>query len=668
MPYLAPGREDLNWLRHLVLLYRDPGKPWTADDLLPYVAHLDQDGRPDAPLFDSMLFLSPQAANGRHFCADINRGTTMSGEGDFFAWCSPTPAAKPDWETLLEFYLGPNGAVRALEEALTRLPRAPQTRRNVVLMVPYPHVSQRAWGELSGRMLDFSVTGQNLERATRDRLLAVRWFCDEVQARFARLGCERVHLLGVYWMYESMRYSWEIDDHWLLKELRPHLRANGLALLWIPFWSRFNVHQLDDYESHYFDAAFLQPNFMFYRRGKTIAQAARAARQRGAGIEMEYYLQLDEPIAVGDERHARFREYLNGGVTYGYMHRSACAWFLGMDTFPQMRRHADPRERGFYEDIARFVAGSYQPQASGLPQAPPALAALALDLGGTNLRAALVGEDGSMLAQTALPTPRSPEAILAAMQAMLLPLRDRARAERLPLAGIGVSTGGRVDARTGTVVDATALLPGWRGIRLGEVLRTAFGLPVHVDNDGHCAALAEQRFGAGRDCSHFVTLVLGTGLGGGIVVVDRLVRGAANAAGELGHVSVDAEGEPCACGNRGCAELYVSGSGLARSGRTAPELAAAAHRGDAAARGILREAGQRLGLLLVDLLHLLNPERVVLAGPVTIGCGDMLLGPALDVVAQQALPTARANAAIVRSTLSEPGLLGAAALVLEPHA
>ena len=185
---------------------------------------------------------------------------------------------------------------------------------------------------------------------------------EEIGRRVRALDLRHVHLLGVYWMFETIYRSWDVDDHWVLKELRRFLRDQGLQCVWIPFWSSYNVHLLDHYRDYYFDLAFLQPNYMFYRRGVSIEQAAEAARARGAGIEMEYYLELDEPIAVGDERQARFREYLNGGVRHGYMTEAACAHFQGKGALERMRVHADPQEREFYEDIYAFVRGSYRPK------------------------------------------------------------------------------------------------------------------------------------------------------------------------------------------------------------------------------------------------------------------------------------------------------------------
>ena len=183
---------------------------------------------------------------------------------------------------------------------------------------------------------------------------------DEIARRWNSTQWHHLHLLGVYWMFETVHRGWDVDDHWLLKELHRHVATQGLKLLWIPFWSSYNVHLLDDYQRYYFDLAFLQPNYMFYKNGASVQVAAEAAQRRNAGIELEYYLELDEPIAIENERQARFREYLNGGVEFGYMRDSVCAHFQGVGSLARMHHHADPREREFYEDIYRFVQGTYQ--------------------------------------------------------------------------------------------------------------------------------------------------------------------------------------------------------------------------------------------------------------------------------------------------------------------
>ncbi|APB33854.1 hypothetical protein GlitD10_1531 [Gloeomargarita lithophora Alchichica-D10] len=355
MPYFPPKQPEFNYLHHLALMYGNAQTPWTVDDLSFYVAHQSAPGAWHDWLFDSFLFLNICSKNGRDYRADINLGTSMSGEGDFFAACSPQPAGVHEWEELLDFYVD---SVQTLNQTIKQLvPQisTPLTHpRNVVLMVPYPHITQGDFGR-SG--WNFSTQGQNLDQATRQRLAACEWFITELKQRLPQF--EYVHILGVYWMFESVFRSWEVDDHWLLKELRPFIHRLGYKFFWIPFYSTYNIHLLDAYQNYYFDLAFLQPNYMFYQRGVDLIQAAQAAQKREAGIEIEYYLELDEPIAVQGERQRRFREYLNGGVTQGYMVSAACAYFLGQKSLERMVVHPDPQEREFYQDIYQFIRGTY---------------------------------------------------------------------------------------------------------------------------------------------------------------------------------------------------------------------------------------------------------------------------------------------------------------------
>ncbi|MEN9214488.1 MAG: DUF4855 domain-containing protein [Gloeomargarita sp. DG02_4_bins_56] len=357
MPYFPPKQPALNYLHHLVLMYGNARHPWTVEDLKFYVAHQSH-GVWQNWLFDSFLFLNIASKNGRDYRADINLGTSMSGEGDFFAACSPQPAGSQEWEELLDFYADSVATLnRTIREFIPHIPQPLAHPRNVIFMIPYPHITQRDFGR-SG--WNFSTQGQNLDQATRQRLAACRWFIEELQKRLP--SCEYVHILGIYWMFETVFRSWEVDDHWLLKELRPFIHQRGYQFFWIPFYSSYNIHLLDDYQNYYFDLAFLQPNYMFYQKGVDLAQAAQAAQKRHAGIEIEYYLELDEPIAVQGERHRRFREYLNGGITYGYMNQSACAYFLGQKSLERMAVHPDPQEREFYQDVGHFIRGSYTPK------------------------------------------------------------------------------------------------------------------------------------------------------------------------------------------------------------------------------------------------------------------------------------------------------------------
>lgn len=354
----------MNGLRHVILTGFRAGRPVEEEDLLYDLVHLDATGEPDGWLFDSAIVLG-RPSSGNAIGADVNRGTTMSGEGDFYAIPVPNPSNLRDWQELVESLFSPDGWLSRRERVIDRLTGRlgpPPAPHNVIVALPYPAITQTMWGKLPGpgRTLNFSVVGQNLTRATLDRLEAEVWMVDQIHEAWRRAGFEHQHLLGFYWVFETVYRGWEVDDHYLLKELRKHIRDRGLKLTWIPFWASYNVHLLDNYRDYYFDLAFVQPNYMFYKSltGVGLGPAAEAAKERYAGIELEYYVELDEPVAVSSERHSRFREYLDAGVQYGYMTEAACAYFVG-GGMKGLYHAKDRQDRAFYDDIYRFVRGTY---------------------------------------------------------------------------------------------------------------------------------------------------------------------------------------------------------------------------------------------------------------------------------------------------------------------
>ena len=366
MPYYPQNHPDMGFLRHLVLLYGRDKDTWDEAGFRAYAAYLDDSGKPLDWLFDSFLLCPMTAPSGNSFSPDVNVGTTMCGEGDFNAIPWPNPATRRDYDDLLDVYFGDGGYLESLNAAIAGLKGelpAPEHLHNVVLNVPYPGIVQALWGKLpgGGRSLNFATVGQNVARATADRLAATVWFAEEAAARWDAARFENLNFLGFYWPFESVYRGWDVDDHVLLKGFHAHLRAMGKKLMWIPFYATYNTHLLDNYQDYYFDLAFQQPNHMFYENTPGIEGPAMAAKARNAGFEMEYYLDLGEPTRVSAERHARFRDYLNGGAHFGFMRESACAWFHGQNGIAEMRTHPDPQERAFYHDIYRFIKGTYQP-------------------------------------------------------------------------------------------------------------------------------------------------------------------------------------------------------------------------------------------------------------------------------------------------------------------
>ncbi|MCL5268944.1 MAG: ROK family protein [Bacteroidetes bacterium] len=690
MSYLKQDQPEFNYLRHLVLLYGDAVKPWTKEQLKYYAAHLDPDGHADDWFYDSFLFINPKSKSGTDYVADVNLGKSMAGEGDFFPVCSPTPSDKIDWEELLESYFGEGGSLQTLDETIEELSTSigsPQHRRNVVLTLPYPHITQESFGALEAGSpnLNFSIKGQNISQATDSRLKSEVWFVEQTVRRWKEERYKNLNLLGVYWIFETVYRSWDVDDHVLLKELKKHVNSKGLKFLWIPFYATYNFHLLESYQDYYFDMAFLQPNFLFYKEGKTIEVASAVAKRCNAGLEMEYYMELDEPIAITNERHIRFREYLNAGLKYGYMNESACAHFQGVGSLERMYSHADPVEREFYDDIYHFVKGTYQIKA--YPPPPPRCifvprnrAAIAIDLGRTNLRMGVVDESGKILHWKQEEMPSDKQVILDSVVARVAEgLKFCESSGYLP-AGIGVSTGGRVNFEKGEVVDSTSLIPGWQNVNIRKVIERTTDIPVVVDNDGNCSAVAEKIFGKAKSVDNFISIILGTGIGGGIYVDGTLLRGQNNFTSEIGHVSVDADGPKCSCGNRGCVELYASGSGLVRWARekfpplsglgarddlSAKAIGEAALSGDPVAVDLLNKAGEKLGIAVAGFVNIFNPSMIVISGSLA-GLGAPYFEAFKRTVRQRAIkPTADTLLIEFSDFNKEAGILGAAASAFE---
>jgi predicted NBD/HSP70 family sugar kinase len=237
-----------------------------------------------------------------------------------------------------------------------------------------------------------------------------------------------------------------------------------------------------------------------------------------------------------------------------------------------------------------------------------------------------------------------------------------AGAQRASVVGVGFGIPAPItrDGRIGS----PALLPAWADLSPGEELARRLELPVRLENDANLGALGEYVWGAGRGCAHLVFVKLATGIGMGIVLDGRLYRGAAGTAGELGHVTLDARGPVCRCGNRGCVELAAGGRALLASAQlTRPDvtdlatLVRYAGEGDPGCRRLLIDAGTQLGLALGGLVNLLNPQRIVLGGE---------LGHAVDVLREplQRGLSDTAMAAAVAAVDVVPGELGLRAAAL----
>ncbi len=313
--------------------------------------------------------------------------------------------------------------------------------------------------------------------------------------------------------------------------------------------------------------------------------------------------------------------------------------------------------------------------------------AVGVDIGGTKVAAGLVDARGRVVHRARRDTPhrsRSPrvveDTIVSAVEE-LLAVSGRAG----EVLAVGIGAAGFVAADRATVVFAPHL--SWRNEPLRDALRDRLPVPVFVDNDANAAAWAEYRYGAGHGETNLVMVNLGTGIGGGVVLDGRVVRGRYGIAGEFGHMQVVPGGIRCECGNRGCWEQYASGNALVREARalvgadspmatdllarvhgrpedlTGPLVTQAAREGDALARELLAEVGRWLGVGIANLVAALDPGTVVVGGGVS-AAGDLLLEPARQAFRRQLTGRGyRPEARIVTAELgNEAGLVGAADL------
>ncbi|HWO91558.1 MAG TPA: ROK family transcriptional regulator [Methylomirabilota bacterium] len=235
-------------------------------------------------------------------------------------------------------------------------------------------------------------------------------------------------------------------------------------------------------------------------------------------------------------------------------------------------------------------------------------------------------------------------------------------------AGIGIP--GPVDRAHGTVGSAT-ILPGWRGLQIAAEMEKRLGLPVEIENDANCGALAELTWGAGRDCSNFAYIKAATGIGAGLVIDGKLLRGASGTAGEIGHTTLDEAGALCYCGNRGCLETVASGPAILQlvgQGRseslTLGQVIELAARGDVRCRRAISDAGTEIGVAVAGLCNLINPERVIIGGLLS-RAGELLLQPIRDSIRRHAVLAAAERVEVVPAVFVERAeLLGSLALAL----
>ena len=311
-----------------------------------------------------------------------------------------------------------------------------------------------------------------------------------------------------------------------------------------------------------------------------------------------------------------------------------------------------------------------------------------IDVGGTKILAALAEPSGAILGRRRSPTPRggTPQDVLAAIERLVEELLAEHGLQPAALEAIGLAVPGIVDDAKGRVVFTPNM--NLSGLVIVPRLATRFGAAAALGNDVDLGTLGEAWLGAAQGARSVVGIFVGTGIGGGILLDGRLVRGCRGAAGEIGHIVMQIDGPQCGCGNRGCLEALASRTAIERDIRAAIEagegsvlaeltggdlqvirskvLKKALNQGDPVVTRVMRRAAVYLGHACLTVRHILDPEVIVLGGGVMEACGDFLMPIVEQVVASDALPGARQGGRVVLSALGDDAVvLGAVALAKE---
>ncbi len=308
---------------------------------------------------------------------------------------------------------------------------------------------------------------------------------------------------------------------------------------------------------------------------------------------------------------------------------------------------------------------------------------IGVDLGGTNLRTALVDHNGEIL-------DKHKEATRAAdgWKKIVERLIDNIKRQQgigmekgVHVSAVGVGAPGVILVDKGIVVKSPNF-PDWNNLPLKAELEKALNVPVFIENDANAAALGEMWRGAGKDSKSMILLTLGTGVGGGIVLGSKIWHGADGMAGEIGHMTLIPDGRQCTCGNTGCLEMYVSARGIVQSYRdelerqkqpgvsvlkeiTSEKVYQDAREGDAVARRVMKEMGRMLGIGIASLINIFNPEMVVIGGGVK-DAWPLFIGATHEEVMKRAFQVPAERTLIVPSSLGDnAGMIGAAAVALE---
>jgi glucokinase len=309
--------------------------------------------------------------------------------------------------------------------------------------------------------------------------------------------------------------------------------------------------------------------------------------------------------------------------------------------------------------------------------------AVGVDLGGTSIKIGLVDEKGEILDKTSVASlaHEGPKTVISQIIKGIKQLRKK---DDHKILGIGIGSPGTIRTKKGTVEDPPNF-PGWGKIHLGNVIKKEFKTEVFVENDANAAAIGELIYGAGKKFTNFIMITLGTGVGGGIIINKKIYRGEVGGAGELGHVTIDADGVPCKCGSFGCVEAYIGNNYLIERVKTElldnkkstltklcknnldnlnPRIIhEASENGDQFARSVIIDTGKRLGYGLTNAVNILDITSIIIGGGVA-GFGELLFKSVEETLKSRVMKPFRNRIVVIPAKLkNEAGIKGASALV-----
>ena len=306
-------------------------------------------------------------------------------------------------------------------------------------------------------------------------------------------------------------------------------------------------------------------------------------------------------------------------------------------------------------------------------------------VGGTNVKIALVDDSGKIIYSNSVPTRAEMgyEYTVNNIKQAIYDLMKETKLTAKDIEGIGFGFPGQVDYKSG-IVRLAPNIPGWVEVPIAKMIEDEFHIPTRVDNDVRCAALGELKYGAGKGCENLICITVGTGIGSGLIVNGKLVRGASNAAGEIGHIKLQIHDGPiCGCGDTGCMEAFASGPAIvamaeeyilggkstkyremANGGDITPFIVAeAAKAGDPVAKRIFARIGEYIGIGMASVVNLLNPEKIIIGGGVA-DAGDILLEPLKETLKKRAMKIAGETVEVVPAQLGNTaGVIGASLLI-----